>query len=94
MRILDEWSGEATQLYDSAMFNHSSLSHKMKQGLMAESQHILGDSRFPLMINLMTPYPNEELDATQLHFNNVLSVYRQIVVDTMRALFGRFNRLG
>lgn len=61
---------------------------------MPENYHLLGDSAYPLSINLMTPFKdNGHLTRDQITYNYKLSSTRSIVERSFGLLKGRFRRL-
>lgn len=53
---------------------------------------LIGDSAFPLSVNLMKPFPNSQsLTHTQKNFNRQLSSARSVIENAFGRLKGRFR---
>lgn len=62
--------------------------------LLPENQHLLGDSAYPLLRNLLNPFrDNGHLTEEQLRYNLKLSVVRSVVERTFVRLKDKFRRL-
>ncbi|XP_034095934.1 putative nuclease HARBI1 isoform X1 [Gymnodraco acuticeps] len=64
------------------------------QSLVPEGMHIIGDSAYPLLPQLMRPYrDNGHLTARQCRFNQKLNVARVVIEHTFGLLKTKFRRL-
>ncbi|KAI4462979.1 hypothetical protein MML48_4g00000652 [Holotrichia oblita] len=66
----------------------------VSEPLLNENQHIIGDSAYPLMKNVMTPFrDNGHLTAEELNYNFKLSSIRSVIERSFGRLKGKFRRL-
>ncbi|XP_031348431.1 putative nuclease HARBI1 [Photinus pyralis] len=62
--------------------------------IMPHNCHILGDSAYPLMENLLTPFrDNGHLNEDQIRYNVKLSTIRAVIERAFGQLKGKFRRL-
>lgn len=84
--------GSPGRMHDARVFANSELGQII--GGLPESQHILGDSAYPLQVNLMRPYKdNGHLTPVQLRFNTRHSKARAVIERAFSQLKGKFRRL-
>jgi len=96
MNFIDCYIGEAGSVHDSTIFKRSDLFSRMQNselGLSAE-EHLIGDLAYPLMLNLMVGFKNNNnLTARKVAFNTRLSKKRSVIERAFGLLKGRFRRL-
>jgi len=81
-------------MHDSRVFRNSPLFNAMRNGLIPHNMHIIGDSAYPLLQNLMTPFKdNGHLIRSQLEYNTKLSSIRSIIERAFGILKSKFRRL-
>ncbi|KAK5646228.1 hypothetical protein RI129_004692 [Pyrocoelia pectoralis] len=86
--------GRPGRMHDARVFRLSSLSAELAQNLLPPHLHLIGDSAYPLSMNLMKPYTdNGHLTAVQSNFNTKLCSIRSIIERTFGFLKQRFRRL-
>ncbi|XP_060848196.1 putative nuclease HARBI1 isoform X2 [Rhopalosiphum padi] len=92
--IFSGWPGSS---HDARVFKNSSLGHILinsPQEIISKNLHILGDSAFPLLENLMVPYKATHiLSEKEKLFNRRLSSTRVVIEQAFGLLLGRFRRL-
>lgn len=76
---------------DGGVFQQSSLSEALENGLLPEGGFIVGDDAFPLKTYLMKPYSKVALSEEQKIFNYRLSRARRIVENAFGILVSRFR---
>ncbi|KAI4795467.1 hypothetical protein KUCAC02_031401 [Chaenocephalus aceratus] len=88
-------SCEWATLVAGMMHGHSGwLLDEDPQSLVPEGMHIIGDSAYPLLPQLMRPYrDNGHLTARQRRFNQKLNVARVVIEHTFGLLKTKFRRL-
>ncbi|CAI6356029.1 unnamed protein product [Macrosiphum euphorbiae] len=93
-RYFSGWPGSS---HDARVFKNSSLGHTLinsPQEIISKNQHILGDSAFPLLENLMVPFKfTHILTEKEKSFNRRLSSTRVVIEQAFGLLLGRFRRL-
>uniref|UniRef100_A0A2S2PQ09 Putative nuclease HARBI1 n=1 Tax=Schizaphis graminum TaxID=13262 RepID=A0A2S2PQ09_SCHGA len=92
--IFSGWPGSS---HDARVFKNSSLGNTLinnPQEMISKDLHILGDSAFPLLENLLVPYKATHIlsDREKL-FNRRLSSTRVVIEQAFGLLLGRFRRL-
>ncbi|KAF0722235.1 protein ALP1-like [Aphis craccivora] len=92
--ILSGWPGSS---HDARVFKNSSLGNTLinnPQEMISKDLHILGDSAFPLLENLLVQYKATYIlsDREKL-FNRRLSSTRVVIEQAFGLLLGRFRRL-
>jgi len=92
--IFSGWPGSS---HDTRVFKNSSLGQTLincPQEIINKNLHILGDSAFPLLENLMVPYKATHiLSEKEKLFNRRLSSTRVVIEQAFGLLLGRFRRL-
>ncbi|CAN8002919.1 unnamed protein product, partial [Ixodes pacificus] len=84
--------GSPGRLHDARIFANSGLDDSISS--LSEEYHILGDSAYPLQVNLMRPYKdNGHLTERKSRFNVTLSAARSVVERAFAQLKGKFRRL-
>ncbi len=86
--IVARWSGLT---HDSYIFRASVIKEQL-EGTNFENGVLLGDSGYPCLPYLMTPYPNSD-NEKQRRFNRALRVTRSFVERTFGVLKHRFHVL-
>lgn len=84
------------RMHDSRVFRMSPLFHAMngERPLILRNQHLIGDSAYPLLFNLMTPFrDNGHLTRSQSIYNIKLSSIRSIIERSFGLLKTKFRRL-
>lgn len=93
----DIYVGCPGRMHDARVFRNSPIYTRMvteNQPLLQPDQHLIGDSAYPLMINLMTPFRNNgHLTEEQTRYNVKLSAIRSIIERAFGRLKGKFRRL-
>ncbi|CAI6373613.1 unnamed protein product [Macrosiphum euphorbiae] len=92
--IFSGWPGSS---HDARVFKNSLLGETLinnYQEMISKNLHILGDSAFPLLENLLVPYKATHIlsDREKL-FNKRLSSTRVVIEQAFGLLLGRFRRL-
>lgn len=84
-------------MHDARVFRNSTIYQRIvneRNPLLLADEHIIGDSAYPLMINLMTPFRDTgHLTAAQSLYNTRLSSIRSVIERTFGLLKGKFRRL-
>lgn len=83
-------------MHDARVFRVSPLFRTMngERPLISRSQHLIGDSAYPLLCNLMTPFrDNGHLTRSQSTYNIKLSSIRSIIERSFGLLKTKFRRL-
>lgn len=85
------------RMHDARVFRQSELFAQLNRAdnpLLPPNMHLLGDSAYPLMKNLMTPFrDNGHLTIEQNNCNVKLSTIRSIIERAFGNLKGKFRRL-
>ncbi|KAL2095350.1 hypothetical protein ACEWY4_010069 [Coilia grayii] len=83
--------------HDARAFRHTAVATALAehpQSLVPEGMHIIGDSAYPLLPQLMKPYrDNGHLTAQQRRFNQRLHSVRVVIEHAFGLLKGKFRRL-
>lgn len=93
------YADRAGSVHDARVLRVSSLGDMLENGTVylsedKENYHLLGDSAYPLLPNLIVPYrDNGHLTATQVRFNNIHSSTRSVIERAFGRLKGMFRRL-
>lgn len=82
------------RMHDARVFRNSPLFNAIRNGLIPHNLYLIGDSAYPLLQNLMTPYKdNGHLTRSQFIYNTKLSSIRSIIERTFGILKSKFRRL-
>lgn len=85
------------RMHDAAVFRYSDIYRQLtnaEEQLLLPHLHLIGDSAYPLLQNLMTPFrDNGHLTRAQVTYNNKLSSVRSIIERAFGFLKGKFRRL-
>lgn len=96
-RFIDVFIGMPGRMHDARVFRQSELFTQLNNAenlLLPPNMHLLGDSAYPLMTNLMTPFrDNGHLSREQSHYNTKLSTIRSMIERAFGLLKGKFRRL-
>ncbi|KAL2085749.1 hypothetical protein ACEWY4_019069 [Coilia grayii] len=83
--------------HDARAFRHTAVATALAEephSLVPEGMHIIGDSAYPLLPQLMKPYrDNGHLTARQRRFNQRLHSARVVIEHAFGLLKGKFRRL-
>ncbi|XP_066596942.1 putative nuclease HARBI1 [Prorops nasuta] len=89
--------GRPGRAHDAAVFKSSQIYYKLinaENPLLPPMQHILGDSAYPLLLNVMTPFKdNGTLTAQQINYNTKHASLRSIIERAFCLLKGKWRRL-
>lgn len=92
--FIDCFIGMPGRMHDSRVFRNSPLFMNIRNGLISDNNHIIGDSAYPLLRNLMTPFrDNGHLTQSQLVYNRKLCSIRSIIERAFGLLKCKFRRL-
>lgn len=84
------------RMHDARVFRNSRLFQKLtdRENPLLTHEHLIGDSAYPLMYNLMTPFrDNGHLPAVHIRYNIRLSSIRSIIEQAFGLLKVKFRRL-
>lgn len=85
-RVHDARAFRVSPLYDRIISENAPL--------IPDNFHLLGDSAYPIMKNVMVPYrDNGHLSHMQINFNTTLSTARSKIEQAFGRLKGKFRRL-
>ena len=91
-KILDVLIGYPGSVHDSRVFRNSTLSQTLAE--KCGQYHILGDSGYPLMPNLLTPFRDRgQLTNIQSNYNVQLSKNRYVIEHCFGILKQKFRQL-
>ena len=91
-KIRDVFIGYPGSVHDARVFRNSPLSNSL--GEKCQGFYILGDSAYPCLRNLLTPYKDTgNLTIVQRNFNKKLSHCRVLIEHTIGLLKQRFRQL-
>lgn len=97
MKFIDIFVGLPGRMHDARVFRNSDIYHRLTDNenpLLPLDMHLIGDSAYPLMPSLMTPFrDNGHLDPLQINYNIRLSSIRSTVERAFGRLKGKFRRL-
>ncbi|KAF2894583.1 hypothetical protein ILUMI_11593 [Ignelater luminosus] len=89
--------GMPGRVHDARVLRNSPICNSLtnkQDPLLTEHQHLIGDSAYPLMKNLLTPFrDNGHLTAAQNNYNYKLSSIRSVIERAFGLLKGKFRRL-
>lgn len=84
-------------MHDARVFRNSPIYQHLineRNPLLLPEEHIIGDSAYPLMMNVMTPFRDTgHLTNAQSRYNTKLSSIRSVIERTFGLLKGKFRRL-
>ncbi|KAL2088075.1 hypothetical protein ACEWY4_016903 [Coilia grayii] len=90
-------AGHPGSWHDARAFRHTAVATALAEepsSLVPEGMHIIGDSAYPLLPQLMKPYrDNDHLTARQRGFNQRLHSARVVIEHAFGLLKGKFRRL-
>lgn len=96
-KFIDIFVGFPGRVHDARVFRSSPIYHHLTDRnhlLLQHNHHLLGDSAYPLLGNLLTPFrDNGHLTEDQIRYNVKLSTVRSIIERTFGRLKGKFWRL-
>ncbi|XP_018400724.1 PREDICTED: uncharacterized protein LOC108778122 [Cyphomyrmex costatus] len=96
-KFIDCFIGLPGRMHDARVFRQSSLFENISNArlhFIPRQLHLIGDSAYPLMMNLMTPYKdNGRLTVSQTRYNMKLSCIRSRIERSFGLLKGKFRRL-
>ena len=93
LKFIDVYAGWPRSVHDARVFRNSPLCHNLS-ALCGEGSFIAGDTAYPLLVHLMTPFKdNGHLSAAQKRFNFKLSSECCMIERAFALLKGRFRRL-
>ncbi|KAJ8929995.1 hypothetical protein NQ314_017250 [Rhamnusium bicolor] len=85
------WPGSA---HDARVWQNYPIYHKLKEGLLPEEFHLLGDSAYPLDTFVMVPFiDNGHLTAARRKYTKILSSSQVVIEQSIGRLKGAFRRL-
>lgn len=89
------FADRAGSVHDARVLRVSPLGNAIENGCIGlDKYHILGDSAYPLLTQLIVPYrDNGHLNTTQTRFNYVHSETRSVVERAFARLKGKLRRL-
>lgn len=95
MKYTHVFVDRAGSVHDARVLRVSPLGPLLQSNSLASQQyHLLGDSGYPLLPQLLVPYrDNGHLNATQKKFNTIHSCTRSIVERSFARLKGKMRRL-
>lgn len=97
MLFIDVFIGMPGRVHDARVFRSSGIYQKLineNNPLLPRDLHLLGDSAYPLMRNLLTPYrDNGHLNDVQNNYNYKMSSIRSVIERAFGRLKGKFRRL-
>lgn len=92
--FLDVFIGFPSKTHDSRILRESFIYNELQQICSDGDYHLVGDSAYPLLPFLMTPFKNiGHLSASQKRFNTKLCGTRVIIEQTFGLLKQRFRQL-
>ncbi len=89
------FADRAGSVHDARVLRVSQLGHKLESSEIGQSKfHILGDSAYPLLPQLLVPYrDNGHLLPTQVMYNSIHAETRAIIERSFARLKGKMRRL-
>ncbi|XP_074101041.1 uncharacterized protein LOC141528733 [Cotesia typhae] len=96
-KFIDVLIGRPGRAHEASVFRSSPLFTRLTDAgnpLLRPNQHILGDSAYPLMMNILTPFKdNGHLTRQQINYNVNHASSRSIIERAFGLLKGKFRRL-
>lgn len=94
MEFIDVYCGWPGSVHDARVWRNSPIYQKLKNNLLPEEFHLLGDSAYPLETFIMVPFKdNGHLSRQQKKFNKTLSSSRIVIEHAFGRLKGVWRRL-
>lgn len=94
MIFTDVYCGWPGSTHDARMWKASPIYEQLKNNLIGEEFHLLGDTAYPLDTFIMVPYKdNGHLTRRQKKFNGILSSTRVVIEQAFGRLKGIWRRL-
>lgn len=94
LRFVDLSTGCPGSLHDARVYRRSRLCAVLNSGDLNQDVHVLGDSAYPLQMNLLVPYrDNGHLTEKQRRYNYMHSLSRCAIERAFGLLKGKFRRL-
>ncbi|XP_050516925.1 putative nuclease HARBI1 [Diabrotica virgifera virgifera] len=94
--FIDTTIGQPGRMHDARVFRLSDVyaSLTRQNPILPQNLHLIGDSAYPLMNNLMKPYQdNGHLTPVQINYNTKLSSIRSVIERAFGLLKVKFRRL-
>ncbi|XP_032679515.1 putative nuclease HARBI1 [Odontomachus brunneus] len=96
-KFIDCFIGLPGRMHDARVFRNSPVYQRIinaRNPLLLAEEHIIGDSAYPLMMNVMTPFRDTgRLTVAQTRYNIKLSSIRSVIERAFGLLKGKFRRL-
>jgi len=95
-RFIDLFIGMPGRMHDARVFRNSRIFQMLtnQENPLLQHEFLIGDSAYPLMLNLMTPFrDNGHLPAAHVRYNIRLSSIRSIIKRAFGLLKVKFRRL-
>lgn len=93
MKFTDVFIGMPGRMHDARVFRNSPIFRQLLDNELS-NYHIIGDSAYPLLLQVMTPYrDNGHLTRKQAAYNRKLSSIRSTIERAFGLLKGKFRRL-
>lgn len=93
MKFIDVFIGLPGRMHDARVFRNSPIFRQLSDA-QPINYHVIGDSAYPLLLNVMTPYrDNGHLSKKQTAYNRKLSSIRSTIERAFGLLKGKFRRL-
>ncbi|XP_018374047.1 PREDICTED: putative nuclease HARBI1 isoform X3 [Trachymyrmex cornetzi] len=96
-KFIDCFIGLPGRMHDARVFRQSPLFENMSNArlrFILRQLHLIGDSAYPLVMNLMTPYKdNGHLTVSQIRYNTKLSCIHSRTERLFALLKGKFRKL-
>ncbi|XP_011706178.1 PREDICTED: putative nuclease HARBI1, partial [Wasmannia auropunctata] len=93
-QFIDCYIGMPGRVHDARVFRRSPLFETLTNNVISEKFHLIEDSAYPLLINLMVPFKdNDHLTAAQTRYIDKLSSIRNIIERAFGLLKGKFRKL-
>ena len=94
MKFLDIFAGWPGSVHDARVYRNSPVNEYFSNGHLADNLHIVGDSAYPLSMNMMVPYrDNGHLTDIQKKYNKHHSTSRIAIERAFGLLKNKFRRL-
>lgn len=97
MKFIDVFTGICGSVHDARVWRLSDIQQMIENNVeryFPQNTHLLGDSAYPLLRYILTPYrDNGHLNDVQINYNIKLSSTRVIIERAFALLKGRFRKL-